>query len=156
MIFVRSWGTFPPNPPVAPPLAKMVWPCKQNISGKAFQISFTCESKGKRPVRRPRTRWADYIESIGWNRLGLQPSEMLAVVADRDVWRLNLELQSSQPSRPWAGSERRRRRSFKSQNLAIIDPTTSLYCILGFWGAIRLIVQYCMAYIISFLFGYCQ
>jgi len=26
------------------------------------------------------------------NRLGLQPSEMLEVVADRDVWRLNLEL----------------------------------------------------------------
>jgi len=29
---------------------------------------------------------------LGWNRLGLQPSEVLAVVADRDVWRLNLEL----------------------------------------------------------------
>jgi len=39
--------------------------------------------------------------------LGLQPSKMLEVVADRDVWRLNLELLPSQPSRTWAGSERR-------------------------------------------------
>jgi len=39
--------------------------------------------------------------------LGLQPSEMLEVVADRDVWRLNLELLPLQPSRKWAGSERR-------------------------------------------------
>jgi len=54
--------------------------------------------KRKRPVRRPRTRWADYIEVLGWNRLGLQPSEILEVVADRDVWRLNLELLAPQPS----------------------------------------------------------
>jgi len=31
--------------------------------------------------------------------LGLQPSEMLEVVADRDVWRINLELFPPQPSR---------------------------------------------------------
>jgi len=55
--------------------------------------------KGKRPVGRPRTRWADYIEVLGWNRLGLQPSKMLEVVADRDVWRLKLELLLQQPSR---------------------------------------------------------
>jgi len=59
-------------------------------------------------VGRPRTRWADYIEDLGWNRLGLQPSELLEVVADRDVWRLNLELLPPQPSRTWAGSERKR------------------------------------------------
>jgi len=41
---------------------------------------------------RPRTRWADCIEDLGWNRLGLQPSEIIEVVANRDVWRLNLEL----------------------------------------------------------------
>jgi len=46
--------------------------------------------KGKRPVGRPRSRWEDCIEDVGWNRLGLQPSEMLAMGADRDVWRLNL------------------------------------------------------------------
>jgi len=38
-----------------------------------------------------------------------QPSEMLEVVADRDVRRLNLELLLSQSSRTWAGAERRRR-----------------------------------------------
>jgi len=53
--------------------------------------------KGKRPGGRPRTCWQDYIEDLGWNRLGLQPSEILAVVADRDVWRLNLELLTPQP-----------------------------------------------------------
>jgi len=61
--------------------------------------------KGKRPVWRPRTRWANYIEVLGWNRLGLQPSEMLEVVADRDVCRFNLEMLPPQPSWTWAGSE---------------------------------------------------
>jgi len=46
--------------------------------------------------------------------LGLQPSEMLEVVADRDVWQLNLELLPLQSSRTWAGSERRRRLSWVS------------------------------------------
>jgi len=55
--------------------------------------------KAKRLVGRPQTRWEDYIEDLGWNRLGLQLSEMLEVVADRDVWRLNLELLPPQPSR---------------------------------------------------------
>jgi len=31
----------------------------------------------------------------------------LEVVADRDVWRLNLELLLPQPSRTWAGSEKK-------------------------------------------------
>jgi len=29
--------------------------------------------------------------------MGFQPSEMMEMVADRDVWRLNLELLPSQP-----------------------------------------------------------
>jgi len=48
------------------------------------------KAKGKRPVGRLRTRWANYIEDLGWNRLGLEPCEMLEVVADRDVRRLIL------------------------------------------------------------------
>jgi len=64
--------------------------------------------KGKRPVGRPRTRWQDHIEDLGWSRSGLQPSEMLAVVAERDMWLLNLELLPPQPLRTWAGTERRR------------------------------------------------
>jgi len=32
------------------------------------------------------------LVDLGWNRLGLQTSEVLDVVADRDVWWLSLEL----------------------------------------------------------------
>ena len=63
---------------------------KQALPGKA---------NGRRPVGRPRTRLTDYIEDLGWNRLGLRPSEMIEVVEDREVWRLNLELLPPQPSR---------------------------------------------------------
>ena len=34
-----------------------------------------------------------------WNRLGLHSSEMMEVMEDREVWRLNLELLPLQPSR---------------------------------------------------------
>ena len=47
---------------------------------------------GKRPVGRPRKRWMDHVEDLGWNRLGLCFNEMNEVVEDRNVWRLNLEL----------------------------------------------------------------
>ena len=38
------------------------------------------------------------IEDLGWNRLGLRPSEMMEVMEDREVWRLNLELMPPQLS----------------------------------------------------------
>ena len=57
------------------------------------------KASGRRPVGRPRTRWTDYIEDLGWSRLGLRPSEMMEVMEDREVWRLNLELLPPQPSR---------------------------------------------------------
>ena len=57
------------------------------------------KANGRRPVGRPRTRWTDYIEDLGWNRLGLHPCEMMKVMEDREVWRLNLELLPPQPSR---------------------------------------------------------
>ena len=57
------------------------------------------KANGRRPVGRPRTRWTDYIEDLGWNRLGLHPSEMMEVMEDREMWRLNLELLPPQPSR---------------------------------------------------------
>ena len=57
------------------------------------------KANGRRPIGRPRTRWTDYIEDLGWNRLGLRPSEMMDVMEDREVWRLNLELLPPQPSR---------------------------------------------------------
>ena len=57
------------------------------------------KANGRRPVGRPRTRWTDYIEDLGWNRLGLRPSEMMEVMEDCEVWWLNLELLPPQPSR---------------------------------------------------------
>ena len=52
-----------------------------------------------RPVGRPKTIWTNRIEDLGWNRLGLHPSEMMDVIEDGEVWRLNLELLPPQPSR---------------------------------------------------------
>ena len=90
----------------------MVWPCKQNASGKTPQTSFTCQSKWRRPVGRPRTRWTDYIEDHGWNRLGFYPNETIEVMEDREVWRLNLELLPPQPSRK-SGQWRKKKKEDK-------------------------------------------
>ena len=57
------------------------------------------KANGRRPVGRPKTRWTDYIEDLGWNRLRLRPSKMMEVMEDREVWRLNLEQLSPQLSR---------------------------------------------------------
>ena len=57
------------------------------------------KANGRRPVGRPTTRWTDYIQDLGWNSLGLYPSEMMEVMEDREVWRLNLQLLPLQPSR---------------------------------------------------------
>ena len=51
---------------------------------------------GRRPVGRPRTRWTNYIDELSF---GLHPSEMMDVMEDREVWRLNLKLLPPQPSR---------------------------------------------------------
>ena len=57
------------------------------------------KASGRRPVGRTRTRWTNYIEDLGWNRLVLHPSKIMEVMEDREVWRLNLELLPPQPSR---------------------------------------------------------
>ena len=57
------------------------------------------KANGGRPVGRPRTIWTDYVEDLGWIRLGLRPSEMIKVMEDCEVWRLNLELLPTQPTR---------------------------------------------------------
>ena len=58
------------------------------------------KANGRRLVGRSTTRWTNYIENeLGWNRLGLHPSEMMEVMEDREVWRLNLELLPPQPTR---------------------------------------------------------
>ena len=43
--------------------------------------------------------WSNYIEDLGRNRFGLHSSEMMDVMEDREVWRLNLEQLLTQPSR---------------------------------------------------------
>ena len=69
------------------------------------------KANGKRPVvGRLRTRWTNYFEYLGWNRLGLHPSEMMEVMEDREVWRLNLELLPLNPHGK-AGNEERERGS---------------------------------------------
>ena len=69
------------------------------------------KANGRRPVGRPKTRWTDYIEDLGWSRLGLRRSEMMEVMEDRQVWRLNFELLPPPPSRKsgqWRKKKRRR------------------------------------------------
>ena len=67
------------------------------------------KANGRRPVGQPRTRWTNYIEDLGWNRLGLRPSKMMDVMEDREVWRLNLKLLPPQPSRK-SGQWRKKKR----------------------------------------------
>ena len=55
------------------------------------------KANGRRPVGRPRTRWANSVEDLGWNRLGLHPSEMMDVMEDGEVCQLDLELLSRYP-----------------------------------------------------------
>ena len=64
----------------------------------------------RRPVGRPRTIWTDNINDLGWNGLGLRPSEMMEVIEDREVWRLNLELLPRNPHGKAGNEERRRKR----------------------------------------------
>ena len=66
----------------------------------------------RRPVGRPKTRWTNYIEDLGWNCLGLHPSKMMDVIEDGDVWRLNLKLLSLQPSRKNGQWRKNRKNTF--------------------------------------------
>ena len=56
-------------------------------------------ANGKRPVGRPRTGTGNYIEDLGWNRLGLHLTKIFKVMQNREVWRLNLELLQRESSR---------------------------------------------------------
>ena len=39
----------------------------------------------------------NYIEGLGWNRLGLHLSKMVEVMEDHEVWQFNLERLPPQP-----------------------------------------------------------
>ena len=68
------------------------------------------KENGRRPVGRPRTGWTDYIKDLGWNRLGLRPSEMMEVM---EAVRCGGLISSCCPSNPHGkvGNEERRRRT---------------------------------------------
>ena len=65
------------------------------------------KANGRRPFERLRTRWTDYIEDIGWNRLGLHPRKMMVGMEDLEVWRVNLELLPPQLTRKSGDEEKR-------------------------------------------------
>ena len=50
-------------------------------------------------VGQPKTRLTNQIKHLGWNRSGLQPSEMMEKMENREMRRLNLKLLPLQPSR---------------------------------------------------------
>ena len=54
---------------------------------------------GKRPKRRPRARWRNYVEDLAWSRLGISLAKLPLVAGDRDTWRSQLELLSPQPQK---------------------------------------------------------
>ena len=76
---------------------------------RLLKQALLAKANGRRLVERPRTRWTNYIEDLGWIHLGLHPSEMMVVIEDRELWQLNIKLLLPQPSRK-AGNEERRRR----------------------------------------------
>ena len=44
------------------------------------------KANGRRLYERHRTRWANYIEDLGWNRFRLHPSKMMDVMENLEVW----------------------------------------------------------------------
>ena len=86
------------------------------------------KANGRRPVGRPRTRWTDYIEDLGWNRLVLHPSEMMEVMEDREVRRLNLELLPRNPHGKAGNEERRtgRNKEICSECLSVSPSTINI------------------------------
>ena len=72
------------------------------------------KANGRRPVGRPRTRCTIYNEDLGWNSLGLRPSEMMDVMQDREVWWLNLELLPRNPHGKAVDEERRKKEEDKT------------------------------------------
>ena len=67
----------------------MVWPCKQNASGKTSKLYL------QKQIEKKQKQLDDlkllqmnqyYVEDLGWNCLGLHPSEMMGEIENREVW----------------------------------------------------------------------
>ncbi|KAK3557566.1 hypothetical protein QTP70_030495, partial [Hemibagrus guttatus] len=50
------------------------------LPGEVFRACPT----GRRPRRRPRTRWRDYVSRLAWERLGVPPEELMEVSGERE------------------------------------------------------------------------
>ena len=59
------------------------------LQKKLSKQALLAKANGKRPVGLPKTRWTNYTEDLGWNRLGLYARDMMGVMQEREVWRLN-------------------------------------------------------------------
>ena len=93
------------------------WHPKQTLFAKV---------SGKRLVGRPSTRWLDYIKGLGWNHLGLYPSETQSVLVDRKLWRLNLELLLLQPPRKSGRKKIKKTHDIHNANESVCDCITAL------------------------------
>ena len=77
--------------------------------------SLLAKANGRKPVGRPRTRWTDYIEDLGWNRLGLHPS--------KKTMRCGGLISNCSPRNPHekASNEERRCLNFKTIQMCIVS-----------------------------------
>ena len=50
---------------------------------RLLKQAWLAKANGKRPFGWFRTKWTNYVEDLGWNRLGLHPSEMMETMEDR-------------------------------------------------------------------------
>jgi len=58
---------------------------------------------GKRPWRRPSSRWRDYISDLAWAHVGVGPTELSAITEKHEVFRALLGMR---PVRPFPKKKR--------------------------------------------------
>ena len=104
-----------------------------------FKQGLLAKANGRRPVGRPRTKWTNYIEDLGWNRLGLYPDEMMDVMQYRKVWPL---ISSCRPRNPYgkAGNVERRRPLITPTNANSIPKLSKLFNPVYFSRLVNLIL----------------
>ena len=111
----------PPPFPLATPLSRM----RQE---RLLKQALFAKANGKRPVGRSKPRWTNYIQDLGWNRLGLHPSEMMDVKEDHEVWRLNRKLLPLQGRNPQGKAcNEKRRRSMHKRDISLSNITPPLH-----------------------------
>ncbi|KAK3539665.1 hypothetical protein QTP70_011111 [Hemibagrus guttatus] len=74
-------------------LGHLFWMHLGRLPGEVF---WACPTR-KRPRRRPRTHWRDYVSRLAWERLGVPPEELAEVSGEREVWASLLRLLPPRP-----------------------------------------------------------